>query len=755
MNRLARLASVLLGLVVACAPAPVAPVGAPSLSLAPDSNAVANLVAFTTLLGDIRFFHPSDQAANADWEKFAIDAIPRVEGARSPAELARALREVFAPVAPTARIYVAGHPESLSPSLLAPPDPSAPTYVGWVHYGVKLDDPQPIYARVRASNRVTPRSAPSEVQTWITASAARGHPVHVHASARAELSDPNASAIVVLEAWIPHVGIRDVASAPVTSASWTEIDITGDVPNVDRMQVHFGLRLTGAGKAWLDDVTASVGDSPLPIDDADFEHAIPGELPAGWFNDDQTATANAVRPHGGKLCAQIDAPPLPIEPLPTPAQTFHVALGAGVEADVPLALYVDSAGRTLPIGKPAPPPTEAREARLARYSANERAVRLADVALAWGVLEHFYPYFDVVPTDWLAELRRALARAESDTDTASFHLTLKRLIAALHDGHGYVSAEQARVPALAGMPIRMRVVEGKLAVVAVAPGSNDVRVGDVVEEIGGVSASRALARRGELISAATPQFLALREALDVDFGPKDEVVELSLRRPDGRAYAARLRRTEDVNVGRTRTKPDKIAEVAPGVLYVDLDRITDDDFTAALPRLTAARGVIFDLRGYPKNVSVDPLRHLAREPLHCPQFFTLKTEKPDREGVQLVDAGCTLAPLAPRISAASVFLVDAQAMSYAETYLGIVVGHHLATLVGETSAGTNGNANSFLLPGGYRVGFTGTKALKGDGSRHHGIGFAPKVACAPTIAGISAGVDEVLACGVKVIDAAR
>ena len=36
----------------------------------------------------------------------------------------------------------------------------------------------------------------------------------------------------------------------------------------------------------------------------------------------------------------------------------------------------------------------------ARLSAEDRATRLAAVALAWNVLQHFYPYFDVVQTDW-------------------------------------------------------------------------------------------------------------------------------------------------------------------------------------------------------------------------------------------------------------------------------------------------------------------------------------------------------------------
>jgi C-terminal processing protease CtpA/Prc len=683
-----------------------------------------------------------------------------VERARTPDELAAVLNGIFEPVAPTARIYTSGHP--LPPPLELAPSrgESEPTYVGWIHHGVKLDDPQPIYARVRATSRYTPHAAPSELHQRITAGIVRGKILRVRASARAELSDPRTSASVVITAWIPSVGVRVVASAPVARSEWGDVDIAGEIPDVDRMQIHVGLRVTGDGKAWIDDVTASVAGTPLPLEDGDFEVAKPGEAPAGWLNEDGYARASEVRPHRGARCGEINSPQLPIEPLPTPARTLHVVLAGGVEADVPLTLYVDRDGRTLPLKKQATDTPAPMAERRSRYSASDRAVRLADVALAWNVFEHFYPYFDAVQVDWMAELRAALARAMSDTDTQTFHVTLKRLVAALHDGHGLVSFEEtsasrADTPARAGMPIGMSVVERQLVVRAVAPGAGEIRIGDVVVSIAGVPALRALAATGEMISAATPQWLALREALVIDFGPKDEPVDLTLKHVDGSPYAARLVRTEESDVGRTRVKPEKISELEPGIMYIDLDRITDDDFDSALPKLAAARGVIFDLRGYPKRVSVKPLRHLTAETLRCPPAFILKTMRPDREGVALEEDGCALAPLAPRFAGTTVFLTDAQAISYAETYMSIVEAYNLSTIVGETTAGTNGNVNSFVLPGGYRVKFTGTKTLKHDGSRHHGVGIAPTVACAPTIAGIAAGRDEVLECGLRTVRARR
>ena len=99
---------------------------------------LANLHAFARLLGYVRFFHPSDQAAAANWDDVAIAGVQRVESAPDSSALAQALREVFAPLAPTLRIYQTHGPVPATPSALL--DATDKTAVGWLHHGVLLDD---------------------------------------------------------------------------------------------------------------------------------------------------------------------------------------------------------------------------------------------------------------------------------------------------------------------------------------------------------------------------------------------------------------------------------------------------------------------------------------------------------------------------------------------------------------------------------------------------------------------------------------
>jgi len=91
-----------------------------------------------------------------------------------------------------------------------------------------------------------------------------------------------------------------------------------------------------------------------------------------------------------------------------------------------------------------------------------------------------------------------------------------------------------------------------------------------------------------------------------------------------------------------------------------------------------------------------------------------------------------------------VYIIDGSAISYAESCLGYIEGYNLATLVGQPTAGTNGNINPFDLPGGYHISWTGMKVLKHNGTQHHGIGILPNVFVTKTIQGIKDGRDEFL-----------
>jgi len=431
--------------------------------------------------------------------------------------------------------------------------------------------------------------------------------------------------------------------------------------------------------------------------------------------------------------------------LPKP---FEAELAPGLMASVPLALYAD-AGGTLPHA-PAPGVSPLYE-----RSAEDRGAHLAGVAITWNVFQHFYPYFDVVKTDWNAELPKALRAAAADATAADFQKTLQRLVAAAKDGHGRVTP--ARQPPLTAPPLTMDWVEGQFLVTRVQAGKAEgVAPGDRVLKIDGKPIDQAAAESRELISGASAGWIRYRLAGELSWCGAGKRMTLELK-----PYADRgTTKTVDLACGPPRFKdaatyteprPDKIAELAPGILYVDLDRVSEEDWKAVVPRLEKAKGIVFDMRGYPGQPGIQALAHLTDNPIRSAKWNVGSAAKPDRLETTYQESGWPVPPEKPYFTARRAFLTDGRAISYAETVMGIVEAFKLGDIVGEPTAGTNGNVNPFKLPGGYTISWTGMKVLKHDGSQHHGIGILPTVPASRTRKGVAEGRDEILARGLEVV----
>jgi C-terminal processing protease CtpA/Prc len=337
------------------------------------------------------------------------------------------------------------------------------------------------------------------------------------------------------------------------------------------------------------------------------------------------------------------------------------------------------------------------------------------------------------------------------------------MVASLRDGHGGVYLPSVTGPA-SFPPFGWDWVEDHLVITGVADqGGNPtgLKRGDLVIEIDGVPVPEALTARETEISGATPASRRNGALVAVAGGSTGSEITLKTRpglmQPIGDApeRTTRLRRTLDGAQFLALREPmaAKITTIQPGVIYMDLSRVNQQEFDNLAPRLAGAGGIVFDLRGYPQAVSPQTIGHLTDQVVTSARWQIPITFWPDHEKVIFSFSNWAVQPQKPRFKGKVVFMTDARAISYAETYLAIIEHYKLADIVGAPTAGTNGNINPFVLPGGYQVSWTGMKVLKHDGSRHHGVGIWPTIPAARTIRGIAEGRDEVLDRALEVVRA--
>lgn len=251
--------------------------------------------------------------------------------------------------------------------------------------------------------------------------------------------------------------------------------------------------------------------------------------------------------------------------------------------------------------------------------------------------------------------------------------------------------------------------------------------------------------------SGTPQWIAYTTARQLLFAEEAVPLAITVRRGATETAMsvprAAMQRAPDEH------RPQTGAELRPGIIYVDLTTATKSEVDALRPRLVSARGIVFDMRGYPSSSQPDQsvFPYLSHETLQSARWNVPVITHPDVVDSWITDGRWSLAPKEPYIPAKRAFVTDGRAISYAESIMGIVEAYHLGAIVGEPTAGTNGNANSVALPAGYGFVFTGMKVLKHDGSRHHLVGILPTIPVHRTLAGIAAGRDELLDAAVEAV----
>ncbi len=721
----------------------------------PPAREIINLRAFARLYGYVRWFHPGDEAQEVDWDRFAVYGAERVRSAENSADLEERLREIFLPLAPTLVLYDANQtPPDLDEALRG--DRSGLVVVAWQHLGVGLGNPGPYRSiRLNRKNPLASGAAIGTVSQAVDAVPWRGREIRLRASVKAEPASHRDTGHLWLRVDREAGGFGffdNMSGRPITAPEWKTYAIEGPVDD-DARAIAFGCFLRGQGRLLVDDFELEAKDdrgqwTPIPVKNPGFEQADRNRGPESWIhrvpqNAGYSIILTDTDPYREQYSLSIEKPVRfftgsLFAQHPQVGETIDREIAPGLFCRVPLALP-SSGDRTPGGGRQGG--LEALRAALesavpAELTAEDPAERAADVIIAWNVFQHFYPYFDAIPVDWDEALTRYLREALEDAGPQDFYDTLNHMVARLQDGHGNVFHPMRMEQAAPSF--RVEWVEGRIVVTATTE-PELFQKGDVILSVDGRDAERILTRAEEYISGS-PQWKRHRALGVFGSGLTGSRAVIKIRRGG---------EIVEVAAGRSRREPipefDRapLEEVEDGIFYVDLDRADWPMIQARIQEIAAARGVIFDLRGYPKG-NHQVIAHLLTEKdtsdawMRIPQI--IYPDQKDVVGYQ--NLGWLIKPAEPHIRGKVVFITDGRAISYAESFLSFIEYYRLAEIVGQPTAGANGNVNPFDLPGGFRIVYTGMKVVKHDGSQHHTIGILPTVPVQRTLSGIRENRDE-------------
>lgn len=726
-----------------------------------ESQEIQNLKAFAKLYGYVRYFHPSDEASQIDWDRFVIYGVEKAKNATNRQELTSVLEELFLPVAPTIQVYYSGE-EPAEPELGLFEDTSGLKVVAWQHKGLGSGSANSAYMSKRLNRDIVLKPVmPGVLTQGIDATNLRGKEIKLTASVKAQVERIGNQG----QLWLrvdrenKQMGFFDnMRDRPIRSDEWSVYEINGKVAD-DAVMIFFGSIMNGTGKLLLDDfklLTLSDDNQwgPVDIKNPGFELGEVGQPPKHW-----SARSQGYRYKVQKQDSPVGEKYLLIESMgqkitgaifekhPEVGDVVNKKLCADLFCQIPLALYADESGT---LGKNQEYSVDKLVSDLktkdfGALTANNEFVRLSGVVIAWNVFQHFYPYFDVVDVDWDKELTNAFRSALEDETEKDFFYTLCRLVAKLQDGHGNVYHNVWMQQA--GLPLKVDWIENQV-VVTVSKDPAHFQRGDIILEIDGIGTEKALLDAEEFISGS-PQWKRWKSLNRFAYGEPGTMAKLKLKRGE---EVLEMEVERNFKEYLTESTMSNIEKLENDIYYVNLDKASWTEINVKIGDLAKARGIIFDLRGYP-NGNHQIICHLLEKKDTSDAWMQIPLIiYPDQENIaDYQRTGWGLRAQEPHIEGRVAFIIYGGCISYAESFMSFIEFYKLAEIVGQPTAGTNGNVNSFVLPGGFRIIWTGMKVLKHDGSQHHLIGIQPTVPAERTIQGLIEGRDEFLEKALEVV----
>ncbi len=356
----------------------------------------------------------------------------------------------------------------------------------------------------------------------------------------------------------------------------------------------------------------------------------------------------------------------------------------------------------------------------------------AALIAAHGAMRTFFPYFDQVPDvidERLVETMDMLGK--TTPERLALRNTLRRFGNALEDSHTLVRDYVSRP--IGSFPSYLEWINGEAVVrQTLATGVNP---GDTLISIGGKPAAEWYADEMARSSGATEPYRFVVASYEVQrlFGP----IELGLRDPDGQTRTIQFQPqplADFAAVGFTPTlRPagplDDLG--APNLYYINLtgEVLYDmNDFYVALEAAATADGLVLDMRGFPGIDMAEVAQRLIPDTWSGATFRIPVYTGPN--DVSIDEFADKFDPLdMPSYAGPIVLLVGNSTLSAAEHFSLALVDAKRVTVVGRTTAGTDGNITALQLPGQFAMSFTGMDVRHADAqkSAFHGLGIVPDI----------------------------
>lgn len=719
--------------------------------------------AFAKAYGYIRYFYPGDESSAVDWDRFAWHGVNQISTTKESTQ--QQLTALFSPIGSPITFSRLGTAVT-SPQLLS----DTSNMIFWQHIGDGKESIGHPYKSMRINRpaRKLPES-PNDfgsIKKNLSVNTYAGKKIKFTAKLRIDASF-NGSAYLVLALKQPGKDRKtfNTKGQNLAIGEWVSHEIIADVPDsLEQCLIAVEpILLTGSVMAADLEVSYQKNDQWVVADRFGFTNITNAQLTTEWkpFGPNQDIDITSQDNHKVVRFSRTKGVLQAVSPLfriTVPEQQYLTrGIGAGLQIGFPLVM-AQKDQHTIP-AVPASLLVSLQQHLNMISDTDLNAIslntRIANVIILWNRLQHFHPDNPFSSVEWEQELKKAIRKSLADQHIDEHRETLTTMIRGLNDSHTTLYYSAIARPDFY-LPVQWGLVEGKLVITKILDAGTDLKAGDLIETVNGLPASQYWNNIISSTIGATASRKAYKAVEESICGEENSTVTISVKKENQQAKTYQLKRTLSEfaynKAMSANVSTQKFKQLTAGITYINLHQISWDELQTHLTELSVAKGIIFDMRGYPKWGNIEILAHLSKQTIYGMTYALPHITYPDRKHIVYAkETPAEYQARQPFFPGKAVFLTNGSALSYAEDLMELVKFYRLGTIVGESTAGTTGTINMCYLFGGLFTPWTGMRVLRQDGSSYNGEGVQPDKWVSPSIKGVQLEEDELMAYALRLL----
>lgn len=379
--------------------------------------------------------------------------------------------------------------------------------------------------------------------------------------------------------------------------------------------------------------------------------------------------------------------------------------------------------------------------------------RLLGLFRFWNVINYYYPYKYATDKPWENVLIDLIPEFLNANDTLSYQKAVLKMSATIDDGHGGVYPFiDLEVAGKYSPPFYFKIIDKKAVVTKIlnekeAEKSN-IQKGSVIEKINGITIEKRAKELWNYIPAGNSAG-KYRDLHKLILNSNQTSAIYSGYQSNGSKFSTQINLIERNYLKEfldfhEMSSPIISKMLTNDIAYVYASNITNKNMDSIMLPLLKTKSIILDLRNYPRTM---PSYKIANYFLDKPTIYSKQTKNDFRypglfiyENTNAGEPFETVGKENPNpYKGKLILLVDYRTQSLPEFDCLILKTYKNTTIIGNQTAGADGNQTKMTFPGNYKIFFSGYGIYQANGDEAQRIGIPIDIPVKYTVHDIVAG----------------